>query len=113
MNMFDEIDELSKDLPKIGKVANDVASKKVNNYQIISYVIMGVFIVVGIIFGNLFPSCGGYATLYYGKCGTTEFNFSFTLSIWFVGFLITVFFYGMGEVISLLRKISDSLKVRK
>lgn len=110
MDMFDEIDKVAKDFPKLKKVAKDVTSNKVNNYQIFSYVIMGVFIVVGFLFGNLFPSCGSYSSLYYTKCSTTEFNFSLTIGIWFLGFIVTVFFYGMGEVISLLRGINQKLE---
>ena len=44
MDMFDEIDKVAKDFPRLKKVAKNVTSNKVNNYQIFSYVIMGIFV---------------------------------------------------------------------
>lgn len=110
MDMFDEIDKVAKDFPRLKKVAKNVTSNKVNNYQIFSYVIMGIFIGIGFLFGNLFPSCGNYSSLYYDQCSMTEFNFSLTIGIWFLGLMVTVFFYGMGEIISLLRGMNQKLE---
>lgn len=112
MDIFDEIDEVAKDLPRLKKVAKQVSGKK-NNYQIVSYIIMGISIVLGLLFGNLFPACGSVSGFYFEECSSTEFNFSLTILIWFIGFLVSIFYYGMGEVISLLRSINDKLEKRK
>ncbi len=113
MNMFDEIDKLKKDFPKFKSVTNEVVKQKLNSYQIIALVIMGIGLCVGVIFGNLFPSCGTTSSLYSNICTTTEFNFSLTLAIWFASFLTCVFFYGMGSIIALLDTISQKLSKKK
>lgn len=106
MNMFEEIDKVKKDLPTFKKVASEVSSHNLNNYQIFALVIFGIAICTGIIFGNIFPSCGSTSGLYAVECLVTEFNLSLALLIWFLGLLVCVFFYGMGHIISLLEKIS-------
>lgn len=108
MDIFDEIDKVAKDFPKLNKVAKQVKDKK-NNYQIIGYIIMGISIVLGLLFGNLFPACGSVSGFYFEECSSTEFNFSLTILIWFIGFLISVFYYGMGEVILLLRLLNEKI----
>ena len=104
---------LDKDLPKLKKLANEVSSHELNGYQIIALVTFGIGFCVGIIFGNLFPSCGTTSGLYTKACNTTEFNFSLTICIWFASFLICVFFYAIGNVISLLESINTKLKPKK
>lgn len=113
MNMFDEIDKISKDLPKFKTVTNEVTSHELNNYQIIALVTFGIVFCVGIIFGNIFPACGSTSGLYAANCSITEFNFSLTVAIWFVGFLVCVFFYGIGHIISLLDSINKNLSKKK
>ncbi len=113
MNMFDEIEKLRKDLPKLQKVTDGVSKQELNHYQIIALVIMGAGICIGVIFGNVFPSCGTTSGLYSKTCTTTEFNFSLTLTIWFVAFLVCVFFYGMGSIITLLDSINKKLDKKK
>ena len=113
MNMFDEIDKLKKELPKFKTVANEIVSNELNNYQIIAIVTFCIAFCVGIIFGNLFPACGTTSSIYSTTCSTTEFNFSLTLSIWFISFLICVLFYGLGHIISLLESINKNLSKKK
>lgn len=113
MNMFDEIDKLRKDLPKLKKVTDEVTKQELNNYQVIALVIMGIGICIGVIFGNVFPACGTTPGLYSQTCTTTEFNFSLTLTIWFTAFLVCVFFYGMGKIISLLDSIDKKMSKKK
>lgn len=112
-DLFSEIDSLDKDLPKIKKLANEVSSHELNGYQIVALVTFGIGFCIGIIFGNLFPSCGTTSGLYTKACNTTEFNFSLTICIWFVSFLICVFFYAIGNIISLLESINTKLKSKK
>ncbi len=113
MNMFDEIDSLRRDLPKLKNVTDEFSKRKYNNYQIIAFIIMAVGLCIGIIFGNVFPSCGNTSSLYSLDCVTTEFNFSLTLAIWFVAFLISLLIYGMGNIISLLESINKNLTKKK
>ena len=110
MIMFSEIDKVKLSLPKMKQIAGEVSSHKLNSYQLIAVVTFGIAFCIGIIFGNLFPSCGTTSSIYSTGCDTTEFNFSLTLAIWFVSFLICVLFYGLGHIISLLESINSNLK---
>ena len=112
-DLFSQIDKMDKDFPKLKKLASDVTSHELNGYQVIALVIMGICLCVGIIFGNLFPSCGSASGLYNNSCNTTEFNFSLTIVIWFAGFLVCTFFYAIGHIISILESINDNLKKKK
>ena len=113
MNMFDEIDKVKKKLPTLKTVTNEVTSHNLNNYQIVAVVTFGIAFCVGIIFGNLFPSCGTTSNIYSSGCATTEFNFSLTLTIWFISFLVSVLFYVLGHIISLLENINKNLTKNK
>ncbi len=113
MNMFDEIDKVKKELPTLKKVTTEVKSHNLNNYQIVALVTFGIAFCVGIIFGNLFPACGTTSNIYSSTCSTTEFNFSLTLSIWLISFLVCVLFYGMGHIISILESIDKKLTKNK
>ena len=113
MNMFDEIDKVKKKLPTLKTVTNEVTSHNLNNYQIVAVVTFGIAFCVGIIFGNLFPSCGTTSNIYSSGCATTEFNFSLTLTIWFISFLVSELFYGLGQIISLLENINKNLTKNK
>ena len=101
-----------KELPKVKTVKEFIKSKNLNSYQVIAIVIFGICFILGIIFGNVFPACGSTSNLY-TTCTITEFNFSLTLSIWFISFLVTVLFYGMGKIISLLSSINEKLGKKK
>ena len=69
---------------------------------------MIICFVVGIILGNLFPSCvsGG---LYSSTCTNTEYNVSLTLLFWFASFLFCMMIYAVGHIISILEKINKNL----
>lgn len=113
MNMFKEIDKIRKDFPKLKNVTDEVTKYELNNYQIIALVIMGAGICAGVIFGNVFPTCGTTSNLYSSTCSTTEFNFSLTIVIWFISFLICVMIYGMGHIIYLLDSINKKMNKKK
>lgn len=110
-DIFTEMDK-SKELPKLKTMAKEVTNKKLNNYQILSLITFGICFVVGIIFGNIFPSCTTNG-LFENTCTTTEFNFSLTVTIWFISLLVCVFFYGLGQIISLLESINRKLDKKK
>ena len=113
MNMFDEIDTVKKDLPRLKKLEAEVTSHNLNNYQLIAVITFGIAFCVGLIFGNLFPSCGTTSSIYGSACATTEFNISLALTIWFISFLVCVLFYGLGEIIALLTSINEKLGKKK
>ena len=110
MDMFDEINKNKKDLPKFDNIGSKVLKYKYNFYQLFAISLFIISIVIGIVFGNLFSTCGTSSAIYYGTCASRQFNFGLMLSIWFIGFIICVFFFAIGHIISLLSKITNLLK---
>jgi hypothetical protein len=110
MNMFEEIDKIKEELPKVNTISREIGKLRFNGYQKIA-IGLGIFVVImGVIFGNLFPACGNTSSYYSGVCLTTEFNVSVMIGCWLVGFLICLVIYGMGHIIQLLSEISEKLK---
>lgn len=112
MNFFEEVSSLKKDFPKVHTVAKDVKSYPLNSYQIFA---IGIFILcffLGIIFGNLFPTCQTTSYFYYNTntCVVREFNFFLMSVIWFVSLLVSVFFFSLGHIISLLTQICKKIR---
>ena len=110
MNMFEEIENEKKKMPKVDTLAKEFVNYEYNYYQILSFVIFGISIILGIIFGNLFPACGSTTSFYSDVCLTTEFNVSLMLLIWFISFLLCLFIFGMGHIIALLSDINRKIK---
>ena len=110
MNMFEEIEHEKKKIPKMDTMTKKVTKYDYNGYQILSIIMFCLCIILGIIFGNLFPACGSTGTFYSDVCLTNEFNVSLMLLIWFVGFLICLFFFAIGHIILLLDGIKKKLK---
>ena len=109
MDLFESIDRVKKDLPKLKTVSHDVKEQNLNIYQIVSLIIFIICLLLGILFGNLFPICGSSSGFYGGVCLSTEFNFSLMLLIWFIAFLVCMFFYAIGHIIALLTSINNKL----
>ena len=105
-NLFDKIKSEKQDIPKVEKAFKEVTGHKYNFYQKVAIITMLCCFVIGIVLGNLFPSCisGG---LYSVTCTNTEFNVSLTLLFWFVTFLVSMIIYAIGHIISLLEKIAE------
>ena len=110
MNMFDEIEKVKAELPMAKTIGKEIKKVRLNFYQIFALFTYFVVIVLGIIFGNLFPTCGTSSALYSGVCVTTEFNFSLMLCIWFVGLILCLFIFSKGHIINLLEAINRKLK---
>lgn len=110
MNMFDEIEKVKAELPQAKSIGKEIKRIKLNFYQIFSLFTYFIVICLGIIFGNLFPTCGTSSALYSGVCTTTEFNFSLMLCVWFVGLIICMFIFAIGHIINLLEAINRKLK---
>ena len=109
MELFEEIDKVKKDLPKLKTVSHEVNKIELNIYQRITMVIFIICLFLGVFFGNLFPSCGSTSEFYSNVCVTTEFNFSLMLFIWFISFIVCLLFFMIGHVIGLLNSINNQL----
>lgn len=110
MEMFDDISERKVDFPKYKTIFKDLSNNKYNFYQIFAFCLFMFFFFMGIILGNLFSTCDTVSYYFSETCVVSQFNFSFMLGMWFVGLLISVFFYSIGHVISLLTGINEKLK---
>lgn len=106
--LFEQIEEEKKDVPKIDKTLKSVKKYKFNFYQVVAIITMIICIIVGIILGNLFPSCmsGG---LYNSTCTNTEFNVFLTIIFWFLSFIVCMMIYSIGHIINILDKINKNV----
>lgn len=110
MDMFDEISKTKVDFPKYKSIFKDLSNHKYNFYQLFAFCLFTLFFFLGIILGNLFSTCETVSYYFSDTCVVSQFNFSFMLVVWFVGLLISVFFYSIGHIISLLSGINEKLK---
>ena len=106
MDMFEEIYEVKKDLPRFSTIFNKIKNHKFNSYQYITIFIGIICFLIGIVMGNIFPACGTASSFYSDVCVTTEFNALLMISIWFVSFILCLFLYGIGEIIRLLNEFA-------
>ena len=108
-DLFDEIDEERKELPKLKKISKEVQKKRdYNFYQQLAVCLFIFLFVVGVILGNLFPACSEASSMF-NTCTRTEYNLSLTLLFWLSSFVFCSLIYGLGEVISLLNKIAFNM----
>lgn len=112
-NLFEEIDKNKQDFPKIDKKLKAVEKKKLNFYQYVAIFTMVICLVMGIILGNIFPACSVSGGLYSDTCNVFEFNISLTILFWFISFLVCIFIYWMGNIVSILSSIDGKLKKNK
>ena len=109
MDLFDEIREVKKDFPK-GKTISDEFNKQTFNfYQVFA---IGVFVLIfflGIFLGNLFATCQASSYFYSDECLVTQFNFAVMIIVWFVGLLLSIFIYAIGQIIEILSNIDEKL----
>lgn len=104
--LFEEIDKVKKELPKFKNIKKEVGKFEFNWYQRFAIITYFVCLVFGVILGNLFPTCTN-ASLYSDVCVATEFNFFLTILFWFGSFLVCLFFFAIGHIVSLLTDIRD------
>ncbi len=109
MDMFHEIDKVKKNLPKLKSVSHEVNKMSLNVYQKIAVIIFIICLIIGVLFGNLFPACGSSSEFYADRCFSTEFNFSLMLFIWFISFIVCMLFYILGHIVSLLSSINEKI----
>ena len=107
-DLFDEIDEERKELPKLKKISNEVQKKRnYNFYQQLAVCLFIFLFVTGIILGNLFPACSETSNLF-STCTKTEYNLSLTLLFWLASFVFCSLVYGLGEIVRLLNVIATN-----
>ena len=105
MDMFEEIFEVKKDVPKFSTLVKIVKKHRFNYFQYITMFIFIICFLIGIVLGNVFPACGTTSSFYTDVCVTTEFNILLMISVWFFSFIICLFLFGIGEIIRLLNEI--------
>ena len=110
--MFDEIEKVKKDFPKFKNVSQEVSSYSLNGYQRFAVVLYIILFSIGIILGNLFPTCGSISE-FNSNCSTKEFNFALMVLVWGGSLLVFVFFFAIGHIIELLKDISKKLEKLK
>ena len=103
MNFFEEIDKLKKDLPKIKTIKTRAQNIKLNFYQRFAIIVYVICLGLGIVLGNLFPTCSG-VTLVDNGCSATQFNFFLMILFWFGSLIFCVLFFAIGRIITLLEE---------
>ena len=105
MKFFEEIDKVKKELPKINTKKKEAKKIELNFYQKFAIVTYIICFILGIIIGNLFPTCSSSVTLLDNMCSSTQFNFFLMILFWFGSLIFCVLFYAIGRIIALLEKI--------
>ena len=113
MNMFDEISKEKVDFPKFKSVVNKLTKNDYNFYQLFAFCLFAIFCFMGVILGNLFSTCETASYYFSDTCIVSQYNFSLMIFICFIGLVISVFFYSIGEVIYLLTSIKEKLVKNK
>lgn len=113
MNFFDEINSQRKDFPKKNSIADEFNRHTLNFYQFTGIGLFILFFFLGIFLGNLFATCQATSYFFSTECIVTEFNFAVMVSVWFVGFILSLFVFAVGHIIELLREINQKLSKLK
>ncbi len=107
-DLFDEIYDERKELPKLKKISNEVQKKREYNfYQQLAVCLFIFLFIAGVVMGNLFPACSETSALF-SSCTKTEYNLSLTLLCWLFSFVFCSLIYGLGEIIKLLNVIATN-----
>lgn len=107
--MFNEIDSLKVELPKLNSISKEVGKQKLNFYQKFAVITFFVIFLLAIIIGNLFPVCSVTGGILGTSCVETEFNFSLMLFLWFTSFILCLFIFAIGHIIAILTSIDKKI----
>lgn len=110
MNMFEEIDKEKQELPKLKTLNKQLSKYDFNLYQKFGIIILFIAIILGIVLGNLFSTCGATSSFYDTACVTKQFNLSYMIATWLFGLMISLMFFGLGHMIYLLDDIADNME---
>ena len=109
MDLFDEIHKVKQDFPKKKVITDELNKQSFNFYQGFAITLFVVLFFLGIFLGNLFATCQASSYFSSDECLVTEFNFSLMIAIWFVGGLLSIFFFSIGHIIALLTTIAKKI----
>lgn len=108
-DLFDEIEEEKKKLPRLNKLSKEVKKERhYNFYQQLACWLFAFLFIVGIILGNVFPACSETSNLF-STCTRTEYNLTLTLISWLSSFIFCSMIYAIGQIIKLLTSINEKL----
>lgn len=108
-NLFEQIDANKEDFPTIKKKIKYIKNYDYNFYEKVAIFTMFIGFCIGIVLGNVFPSCqSGF--IYSNRCSDTEYNVTLAIITWFISFLFSMVIFFMGHVISILEKIEKNTK---
>ena len=109
MDLFEEISKIKQELPKGDTITLEFKKHKYNFYQWVSIVLVVISLFLGIFLGNLLSTCQVSSFFYSDACLVTEFNFFAMILVWFVGGLLSLFIFAIGQIIKLLTTIDEKL----
>lgn len=112
MDLFDQIDKLKIDLPRLKTIEKEVGKYEFNGYQRFAIVTYLFCFLLGIVLGNLFPACSSSISLYDDVCLSTEFNFFLMVLVWFGSLILCLIIFAIGHIIDLLGSINEKLSKR-
>lgn len=113
MDLFEEISKIKKELPKGDSITSEIRSRKFNFYQCISIALFVISFFLGIFLGNLLSTCQVSSFFYFDTCLVSEFNFFVMIIVWFIGGLLSIFLYAIGQGITILTSIDEKLAKNK
>lgn len=113
MDLFEEISKIKEELPKRDNITGRFKSHKYNFYQWFSFVLIIVSFFLGIFLGNLLSTCQVSSFFYSDVCVVAEFNFSAMIVVWFLGGILSLFIFAIGQITELLTSIDEKLNKKQ
>ena len=108
--MFEEIEKLDKKLPSNQEMKKQVkkVTKKYNIYQMLSFFVLFIGLIMGIIAGNMYAVCSSYSNVNQ-MCIQEGFNFSLMLVVWSITGIVGIILHSLGKIVEILSNIEKNL----